>query len=297
MYSAFFLSLFLVNGIVADPSKTIVENAVATEDLSTLVTVLSAPGYEPLLEALNGPGTFTVFAPNNNAFAKAGLDPSLVEEVTAILNYHVLGSVMTASQLQGVLFPETLSANPKYVSLGGKGQVLFIVGNDAGVNIYFENFVATVVVADVICSNGVVHIIDLVLELPNLTSQTVKFSGLSDLLEAVLKTDLVDAVDTTEGITLFAPTNKGFDAAGINVTDTPIDVLTDVLKYHVVPAVAYTTDIEDGMEVPTLQGGTLTLTTRPGSNVYEVNGYRVTVANVLLKNGVAHFIDNVLIPK
>merc|ERR1719273_222981 len=87
--------------LVGDPTKTIVENAVATPQLSTLVKVLTTKGYEPVLKALSDPkGTFTVFAPNNEAFAEAKLNVSEVEAITATLLYHTLGVEVKSTDLK-----------------------------------------------------------------------------------------------------------------------------------------------------------------------------------------------------
>jgi len=144
------------------------------------------PGYKPVLDALSGPGNFTVFAPNNDAFTKAGVDPSKVGFVTDVLMYHVLGVQVHSGALAPLQFPNTLMTNNTVVNLGGKGQVLGISKNEHGV---FINFglgmagTAKVVVADVQCSNGVVHIIDMVLIPPATTAATAKAADLYELLE------------------------------------------------------------------------------------------------------------------
>ena len=81
--------------VVAVPS--IVENAIATPALSTLVAVLTMPAYAPVLSALSGSGPFTVFAPTNDAFAAAGVDVNDVAAVTAVLQYHVISGVAAYS--------------------------------------------------------------------------------------------------------------------------------------------------------------------------------------------------------
>jgi len=285
---------------LTDPTKTIVENAVATPNLKALVGVLSSKGYEPLLKALNGPGHFTVFAPDNAAFQAARINVSAVEAVTAILNYHVLGVAVNSSQLAALQFPETLSADPKFVDLGGKGQRLYVEKTERGdvlihFNFEYYHVVARVITPNVVCSNGIVHIIDRVILLPDETARVVRDQrDLRVLLEAVVKAKLADALDTTAGITLFAPTDRAFYEAGINVSATPADVLAKVLKYHVVPAVAYSVDVKDGEVVPTLEGDKLTL--HVDKSGVHVNNARVIAANVLLKNGVAHVVDKVLMP-
>jgi len=291
-------SFCLIYGIIADPDMSILETLIATKSLSTLGSVLGTKGYEDLQTALNGSGTFTLFAPDNNAFLEAKLDLKNVEKVTAVLNYHLLGSVVYSTDLTYLQFPETLSKNPKFVNVGdGKGQVLFVErSKDGNVTIYFSNTSAEVLTADINCTNGVVHIITQVITLPPLLSDEIKWSGLKTLFEAVNKTSLTDVVDTTGGITLFAPTNKAFKDAGIVVENTTVDVLTDVLKFHVVPNILYTTDITDDQNVTTLLGPNVTLTHKEGTINYHVNGANFAVPNVLVENGVTHFIDKVLMP-
>lgn len=293
MFSLFLLCFYLVNGILVQ-SLTIVETAQATPSLSTLVTVLTTAGYEPLLEALSGPGTFTVFAPNNDAFAKAGLDLADVEKNTATILMHVLGSVVMAGDLVAIQFPETLSVGPRYVNLAGKGQRLFITKERKNVYIYYSNVRAQVVLADVVCSNGVVHVIDEVIMLPPVISKSILHSGLHTLSSAIHKAGLGNLVDTTPGITIFAPSDTAFRLAGIVVDDTPVDTLVAVLSNHVVTTSKYTTDIVDGETLTSLGGGTLTL--RIDGGQYYVNNAQVRVEDVLVRNGVAHVIDHVLLP-
>jgi len=277
---------------VADPSKTIVENAIATPALSTLVAVLTTKGYEPVLKALSDPkGTFTVFAPNNEAFKEAKLDVSEVEAVTATLLYHTLGAEVKSTDLKPLQFVPSLSTDPKYVYRNGSGQTLEVSKQGTVVRV---NGIR-VVLADVICSNGIVHIIDHVIRLPEKTSATATRAHLTTLVEAVVKAGLVSAVDTTPGITIFAPTDAAFARAGIDPKKVDKATLTKVLTYHVVPAVAFSTELKDGEKVPTLEGDSLTLHIREGRVI--VNNANVEYPNVLVANGVVHVIDHVLIPK
>merc|ERR1712242_662440 len=276
---------------IADPTKTIVENAQATPSLSTLVAVLTTKGYEPVLKALSDPkGTFTVFAPNNDAFAEAKLNVSEVEAITATLLYHTLGVEVKSTDLKPLQFVPSLSTDPKFVYLNGSGQILGVSkeGREVRVN------GIRVVLADVICSNGIVHVIDHVIRLPEKTSTTATEARLKTLVSAVVKAALVDAVDTTPGITIFAPTDAAFARAGIDPAKVDKATLTKVLTYHVVPAVAFSTDLKDGEKVPTLEGGSLTLHVRDGR--VSVNNAHVEYANVIVANGVVHVIDRVLMP-
>merc|ERR1712166_761864 len=133
--------------------KTIVDLAVATPDLSTLVAALKAGG---LVETLSGKGPFTVFAPTNEAFGKLPkatlahlLKPANVKELDAILTYHVVSGVAA--------FSKDLTDGEKIKTVEGQSVVAHV--SAAGVMIND----ATVKTADIAASNGVVHIIDAVL--------------------------------------------------------------------------------------------------------------------------------------
>ena len=135
------------------PAGTVVDVAASNPDFSTLVAAIKAAG---LVDALNGKGPFTVFAPTNAAFAAlpAGtvenlLKPENKAKLTAILTYHVIPVKIESSALVGktLTSPTTL-----------QGGTLAIDGTK-GVKI--NN--ATVTSADVKASNGVIHVIDTVL--------------------------------------------------------------------------------------------------------------------------------------
>lgn len=283
----------------ADPSKTIVENAVATPALSSLVGVLTTKGYEPVLNALGGPGNFTVFAPNNDAFAAAKVDPSDVDLVTQVLLYHVLGFHVDSSDLALDQFPPTLMTDAAHVNRGGDAQVLGVykLYNKVYVNWGLPgsaSHTAEVVLADVECSNGVVHVIDKVIMFPGLVSALAAEAKLLTLTQALVKADLVTAVDTSASVTVFAPDERAFARIG-GIGNLTKDQLTPVLTYHVVPAVAFSTDLQDGQELPTLNGAKLKVSIdRHG--VVRINGATVAWANSITANGAVHVIDAVLLP-
>jgi len=154
----------MVGGAAMYPSKTIVENAVNSKDHTTLVAAVKAAG---LVETLSGPGPFTVFAPTNAAFAKlpAGTVDTLVkpenkDALTKILTYHVVAGKMTAADLKanamahgGKATLTTVQGETLTVSKAGMGwQVTDAKGGSAMITI-----------ADVMQSNGVIHVVDTVL--------------------------------------------------------------------------------------------------------------------------------------
>jgi len=299
---AIVLTLCALAGVAlaqTNPRNTIVENAIAIPELSTLVSIVASPGYEAVLGALNDPSAnLTLFAPNNNAFAKLPAVPEY-STLIAILYYHVLGDKVRSTSLAALQFPPTLMANATLVNLGmGKSQVLEVIRNTQGVTIIYGipgsvSYTARVTVADVDCSNGIIHIIDSVLLIPDAPSVIATAAGLTELTAALAKAGLVEAVDSLPGITIFAPTNAAFNAVGWRTL--PVDVLSQVLLYHVVPdAVAYSNTLFNGLSVKTLQGGNIAIGVSAGG--VTANGASVVLADVLVKNGVVHVIDEVLLP-
>jgi len=135
-------------------SKSIVELAASTKDLSTLVTALTAG---KLVTALEGKGPFTVFAPTNEAFAKLPkatlnslLEPKNIKQLDAVLEYHVVAGV--------AIFSKNLKSSQHVKTL--QGQQLLVQRSWRGVYINGKSKVTT---ADVRATNGVVHIINTVL--------------------------------------------------------------------------------------------------------------------------------------
>ena len=157
----------MVGGAEMVPMKTIVENAVNSQDHTTLVAAVKAAG---LVDTLNSAGPFTVFAPTNAAFAKlpAGtvetlLKPENKATLIKILTYHVVAGKVTAAELIGMIKAGGGSATLTTVS-GGK---LVAAIMDGKVMLTDEKGgMATVTQADVMQKNGVIHVTDAV-SLPN----------------------------------------------------------------------------------------------------------------------------------
>jgi transforming growth factor-beta-induced protein len=147
---------------------TVLDVAAGNEDFSTLVAAVQAAGLE---DALADPeATLTVFAPTNDAFEAAlealGLTAEELladtETLTTILTYHVLGDVVTSSDIAAAGTEEI-----PVDTLAGE-ELVVVVGDDGTVG--FADQTATVVMADVEASNGVIHVIDAVLLPPSMSS-------------------------------------------------------------------------------------------------------------------------------
>lgn len=153
----------MVGGAAMYPTKTIVENAVNSKDHTTLVAAVKAAG---LVDALSGPGPFTVFAPTNGAFAKlpAGTVETLVKPenkgtLTSILTYHVVPGKVAAGELIEMIKKGGGKAELK--TLNG-GTLTAAVESGKVVLTDAKGGKATVTQADVFQSNGVIHVTDTV---------------------------------------------------------------------------------------------------------------------------------------
>ena len=145
-------------------AQTVVDAAVSNKDFSTLVTALKAAD---LVGALNGEGPFTVFAPNNDAFAKIDsevladlLKPENVKALSNILTYHVVSGKLMASDITKSL--KNGYGKTKLTALNGqkfvarsKGDKIFLRDKDGNMS--------EVIATDVTGTNGVIHVIDSVI--------------------------------------------------------------------------------------------------------------------------------------
>jgi uncharacterized surface protein with fasciclin (FAS1) repeats len=157
----------MVGGAAMFPTKNIVQNAVNSNDHTTLVAAVKAAG---LVDTLEGPGPFTVFAPTNEAFAKlpAGtvdtlLKPENKDTLTKVLTYHVVAGNWSAADIEKQIKAGNGKAELKTVS----GGTLIAMEHGGKIMLKDEKGgMATVTIADVYQSNGVIHVIDTVL-MPN----------------------------------------------------------------------------------------------------------------------------------
>src|SRR6201996_4994301 len=157
----------MVGGAAMYPTKNIVENAVNSKDHTTLVAAVKAAG---LVDTLEGPGPFTVFAPTNEAFDKlpAGtvdtlLKPENLDQLKKILTYHVVAGRLTEKDIA----KQIKAGGGKATLTTVEGGTLTAMMQDGKLVLTDEKGgTATVTIANVIQSNGVIHVIDAVL-MPN----------------------------------------------------------------------------------------------------------------------------------
>lgn len=157
----------MVGGQEMYPTKNIIENAVNSADHTTLVAAVKAAG---LVETLEGPGPFTVFAPTNEAFSKlpAGtvdtlLKPENKATLTKVLTYHVVAGKLGAHELMKMI----KEGNGKAELTTVEGGKLWVMQDGKSIVLKDEKGdTAKVTIANVFQSNGVIHVIDTVV-MPN----------------------------------------------------------------------------------------------------------------------------------
>lgn len=278
----------------------IVETLAADSNFTTLVTALEAADLD---DALAGDGPFTVFAPTNEAFdalPEGVLDDLLADtdELTKVLTYHVYeGEVLAADAI--ALDGQTVDM------LNGLGMTIDVVDGDVVLNLGKDSE-ATVIITDILASNGVIHAIDVVLnpaDAPNIVERAQADEDLETLVTAVVAADLVDTLSGDGPFTVFAPTDDAFALLGDAVDELlkpeNKDALTDLLTYHVFSGEVLAADAIalDGQTVTMVNGDDMAIDVVDGNVVLNQGGNReatVIVTDVLASNGVIHVIDAVL---
>lgn len=306
-----FLSILLGTGLLLSfnscdkkndpvaPSNTITDVVSNNSNFSTLkAAVVKAD----LAATLSGTGPFTVFAPDDNAFQQAGITTAVLNsltpaDVSKILLYHTLGAKVLAAQVP---------AGPNAAVATAGGDSIFLTSNANGV---FVNGIK-VTQADVAATNGVIHVIGSVLMPPagNIVEIAQADTTFSLLVAAVLRasqgsTNVAQVLTGAGPFTVFAPTNNAFRAAGFpdaaSIQAAEPDVLTSILTYHVIGARVFSSDLSDGLQPTTVNGGKVTIGLTAGATVKgnaNTTASNIIATNIVATNGVIHVIDQVLLP-
>ncbi|KAJ3180244.1 hypothetical protein HDU87_002122 [Geranomyces variabilis] len=275
----------------------------------TLATALKLAGsVQPVVDALNNSKNITLFAPTDDAFKAFGAanpvqlvtvtsDPALTQKV---LLYHTVGSKF---------LPAGQPAK-QFIKTGDGNNWIQVDVNSGKVMLFFNGGNATVI-DSIPSSNGIVHVIDNVLQPPPSAVDDLKKEGLDTLITQVQAANLTSAVSDLNNATLFAPTNNAFDTvlgfAKSNNLTLNATMLAGILRFHVVPGTYFSTDIAaiKTAKLATLLAGQSVNVTYDGSDVklygagqtaLKLAPATVTKADILVAGGVMHIIDAVLIP-
>jgi uncharacterized surface protein with fasciclin (FAS1) repeats len=275
-------------------NNTVVDLAVATPSLSTLVTAVTTAD---LATALSDPNaTLTVFAPDNDAFAALApgllttlLTPGFQMHLKRVLLYHVFSDAAILST--------ALAASQNITMMNG--EMLTVTKSDTTVTVTTtDGQMATVIMADVEGSNGVVHIIDGVL-MPNIMVTVIALDDNYSTLLSLIALAGLEATLMRGPFTLLAPNNEAFaeldtETVDFLTSDAGLPTLTSILVYHVIPGSVTSDMLMNDMMVKTVQGGMVTFMVEGGTVM--VNDATVVMADILALNGVSHAIDKVLMP-
>jgi len=304
--------------------NTIVEPAYFNKDFSILTAAVVKAGL--LSTLINPEADFTLFAPDNAAFAAAGitsLDGLTAEDLAPILTYHVIDGEVFADGL-----PATGSAVP---TLGGDFY-LSINSNGAYINGLTKITVATLAGGALDYDNGVVHVIDrtIVPATQNIVSIAVAASQASEGAEFGQLVAALTAVENDEttaslvtilsgdgSFTVFAPTDAAFQSlytlAGVADFDALVEAvgigtIETVLKYHVLGSKVFSSDIPNALDgnssvsLMALSEGSFTLNSdltiadTDGALSLGTPDASIVKTDILGTNGVIHVIDQVLLP-
>ncbi|MEM7798259.1 MAG: fasciclin domain-containing protein [Chloroflexota bacterium] len=302
-------------------SQTIAEIAAGDDSFDTLVTALSAAG---LVDTLNGDGPFTVFAPTDAAFAKLppGTVSSLLADpngaLTQVLLYHVVSGDISSF--------EAIASTGDVTTVQGEPIRTSTVDGRLFLNASTQD--AEVVSADIVASNGVIHVIDEVILPPSIagepadtttststTSTSTDTSGSSiaaiaagddrfdTLVTALSAAGLVDTLSGGGPFTVFAPTDAAFAKLPAGTVSSlladPSGALTQVLLYHVVSGdITSFEAISSTGDVTTVQGEAIRTSSVDGKLFLNASTQdaEVIIPDLTASNGVIHVIDEVILP-
>lgn len=275
--------IHVIDSVILPPAS-IAEIATADGRFNTLVAALGAAG---LAETLSGEGSFTVFAPTDDAFAKlpAGTVEALLGDIPAlkdILLYHVVDGAKGSAEVL---------ASPIQTSL--LGNALFVKAEDGKAMI--NN--AEIIITDIVASNGIIHVIDTVLLPMDIVDTAVMAGNFETLAAALGAADLVDTLKGEGPFTVFAPTDEAFAKLPEGTVEgllADIPALTNILTYHVVAGKVMAADVVGLESADSVQGSPIAIKV-DGDKVF-VNEAQVILTDIVATNGVIHVIDSVILP-
>ncbi len=297
------------NNSVPVPETNIIEIAQGNADLTNLVAALERAD---LTSTLEGSTLYTVMAPTNAAFNTflsaagfADIDAVPIATLRNILLNHVVQDRIESALLTNLQknYLETLAEGPT----DNSNLALYFDATNGGV---VFNGAVNVTTADIPASNGIIHLVDAVIDFPTLETFIAiddNFEELDTAIDVVSpSTELDEQLGETGPFTLFAPSNMAFENLLDSnpdwnfSSDIPEGLLISVLAHHVLLGNVRAESISSGETATTLEGddilfldidGNLTITDGSGND-----GTAIPVTNIQASNGVIHLIDSVLLP-
>lgn len=295
LVATLFVSLFSCSDddtTVEPVNNSIAAIASRAPQFTSLVTALDRAG---LVQILDQPGPYTVFAPTNQAFTDAGINVNTinVDALRQVLLNHVVGGAnLSANVTTGYVSSSAAYGTSETIKLS-----LFL--EKTGTNIKV-NGVANVdaTARDILATNGVIHQVDAVIGLPTIVDHAKANPNFSTLVSVLTTQELVSTLEGTENspFTVFAPLNSAFNQATLDLYGSlSSDDKTAVLTHHVVAGANVRSNAIPA-SATSFQGGTLTFA---GTVITDASGgtSNIVAVDVQCANGVIHAIDKVLIPQ
>ena len=275
-------------------NNSITDIASENPNFSILVDALTRAN---LAETLDQEGSYTVFAPTNEAFMNflddngfESLDDVPVATLTQVLLNHVVSGTNLSSGLT-TGYVKTLATG----SASSTNTLSMFINTASGVRL---NGVSSVTSADIIADNGVIHVVDAVIGLPTIVTHATANPNFSTLATLLTEQELVGTLNGTASspFTVFAPLNSAFDTAtlnlygGLNSTQK-----TAVLTYHVVPGANVLSNAIPSGPITTFETGTFTIS---GTVITDEQSRatNIVATDVQATNGVIHAVNQVLLP-
>merc|ERR1712086_782142 len=267
----------------------LVDVAVGAGSFTTLVKLVSDLG---LVDTLKSVDAVTIFARSDEAFAKlpeGTLESLTTEQATAIVSRHVVaGATVMAADV----------ATGDVETFGGE-KVGLVKTADGGVQVAYNGQTVNVVTADVMGSNGVIHVIDNVILGGDVVDVAVGAGAFTTLVKIVSDLGLVETLKGVDAVTIFAPSDEAFAKlpAGTLESLTTEQAKAIVSRHVVAGATVYAADVTTGA-VETFGGENIDLIKGEDGGVqvsYNGNAVNVVTADVKASNGVIHVIDAVIL--
>lgn len=301
--------IHVIDAVLMPPAPTvsevnIVETAKSLGQFNTLITALETTGLDATLA--DESGTFTVFAPTDDAFSAIGqkMINTLIanpDVLSQILKQHVLP--IEADSITAM----TLNTQSVDTVLGNKLPLTINTETDS---LLFGG--AKITIKDVVTSNGTIHVIDSVIigevQLPQSYGTIVDVANEADQFDTLItllnEVDLESTLaDPTKTFTVFAPTDEAFSALGSETLDSLLsnkELLSNILLYHVLPDATVKSDAAIGVansennKIAMANGSDAALSVS-GAKLF-VNDALVSAANIMADNGVIHVLNKVIMP-
>merc|ERR1712123_235084 len=293
------MKLLLLTILISATQAGNIAEELTAAGATTLVDFVVKAG---LAETLSGPGPFTVFAPDNDAFAKlpADLVATLtgdVELLKKVLLFHVASGNVMSKDISNDITVDSVEGSPLRANVYLKSK-------------YYNGFVTVngkrVKKADIVADNGVIHMVtDVIYPFPtgNIAEVVTGDERFSTLLAAVGAAGLADTLATGGPFTVFAPTNDAFAKVPKDALDGLLadkEALTAVLLRHVVPGALFSKGVTWGTH--TTAGGDPIASQVFKAGIIKVvsnadnkrAAARVVDADIIATNGVIHAIDTVI---